>query len=124
MDMKKMIALGLIIMAAVPALAMQSGPTVKQSSARSNELVFYENVNFGGDSYEIDEARARVSTPWNIRSIGIHPGDSWQICAQSRFREPCIVLSRSVHDAAIVGIEGQVGSVRPASEVPAGERRN
>ena len=105
---------------AVPALAFQSGGSgaVKQSSARPHEMVLYQNVNYGGGSYQIDEARPVVRAPWNIRSIGIYPGESWQICARPRFREPCIILSRSVHDASIIGVEGQIGSVRPASEVP------
>ena len=58
---------------------------------------------------------------WNIRSVSVHPGEAWQICARSRYRDPCIVLNRSVHDATLIGVEGQIGSVRPASEVPAGD---
>ena len=61
-----------------------------------------------------------VRTDWNIRSVSIHPGDRWQICARPRFREPCIVLDRSVHDATLIGVEGQIGSARPAPESAAG----
>jgi hypothetical protein len=48
--------------------------------------------------------------------VTIHPGDRWQICARARFRDPCIVLDRSVHDASLIGVEGQIGSARPAPE--------
>lgn len=103
---------------AVPALALQSpsGQTAKQAPTRPHEIVLYEHVSYGGGAYQIDEARPSVRAPWNIRSIGVHPGESWQICARPRFREPCIILSRSVHDATLIGVEGQIGSVRPASE--------
>lgn len=120
---KTLIALGLSAVVAMPALAMQQGDT-KQSDRRPHtvhgELTLYEAANYNGDMFVVDGPSSRVQTEWNIRSLAIHPGDRWQICARPRFRDPCIVLDRSVHDATLIGVEGQIGSARPASEEPAG----
>jgi hypothetical protein len=78
------------------------------------ELTLYEMTNYNGDSWVLDTASPTVHTDWNVRSLAIHPGDSWQICARSRFRSPCIILNRSVHDATLIGVEGQIGSARLA----------
>ena len=79
------------------------------------ELTLYEMTNYNGESWTIDSASSRVHTDWNIRSLSIHPGDRWQICARPRFRDPCIILDRSVHDATLIGVEGQIGSGPPAA---------
>ena len=128
---KTMIALGLAAMAAMPALAMQqgtaatqqaspqaSGKAVVRAPTRPRELVLFQYVNYGGDGYPIEQPRASVRTEWNIRSVGVHPGDRWQICARTRFRDPCIILDRSVPDATIIGIEGQIGSARHETDIP------
>ncbi len=109
-------------LAGAPALALQQ-PAAQPGAAPApkglphtvrGELTLYELTNYNGDSWVIDSSSGTVRTDWNIRSLSIHPGDRWQICARSRFREPCIVLNRSVHDASLIGVEGQIGSARPA----------
>ena len=123
--MKKIVcAFGVAAAAAVPALAMQQQSAPKQAPAvraatMPGELHLYEATNFNGERYLIDSSRIQVRTDWNIRSIAVHPGERWQICARPRFRDPCIVLDRSVHDATLIGVEGQIGSARPAAEAPA-----
>ena len=82
------------------------------------ELILYKEANFNGETATIDNALTSVHTDWNIRSLKVFPGDRWQICARPRFREPCIILTRSVADATMIGIEGQIGSARPAPETP------
>lgn len=79
-------------------------------------LTLFKDKNYDGEDYEISRTRTSVHLEWNIGSIGIHPGDSWQICAERRFKEPCMILSESVPDAAKIGILGGIGSARPASE--------
>ena len=112
------LALALAGMAAVPALATQQGSETKQRVPHTvhGELTLYEMTNYNGDSFVVDGPSTRVQTDWNIRSLSIHPGDRWQICARPRFRDPCIVLDRSVHDATLIGVEGQIGSARLARE--------
>jgi hypothetical protein len=123
---KTILTLGLIAAAAVPAAAMQQQANSQTAVPRPpttvrGELTLYEMVNYNGDTKVIDNSSAAVRTDWNIRSVSIHPGDRWQICARARFRDPCIILDRSVHDASLIGIEGQIGSARPApAEQPQG----
>ncbi|MGQ0560184.1 MAG: hypothetical protein ACT4OE_11510 [Sphingosinicella sp.] len=89
-----------------------------QAPTRAGELTLFDTMNYTGDYVIIDDTRTHIRVPWNIRSLGIHPGDRWQLCAQTRFREPCIILDRSVHDARLIGVEGQIGSARLASAIP------
>ena len=110
---------------AMPALAVgqdaskQEAPVQAPHTVRG-ELVLFQMTNYNGDTHPIDAAASTVHTDWAIRSLTIHPGDRWQICARPRFRE-CIVLDRSVHDASMVGIVDQIGSARPApDEAPNG----
>ena len=120
---KILIALGLAAVVAMPAMAMQQGQTT-QSDRRPHtvrgELTLYEMTNYNGDNYVVDGPSSRVETDWNIRSLSVHPGDRWQICARPRFRDPCIVLDRSVHDATLIGVEGQIGSARLAPDEASG----
>jgi len=116
---KTMITAVVAVLAAVPAMAMQqdraaSGPQTPHTVR--GELVLYEYKNYDGDSYPVDGPNSRSRTDWNVGSLTIHPGDRWQLCARPRFRDPCIILDRSVHDASLIGVEGQIGSIRPAPE--------
>ena len=112
-------------LAAMPLLAQgggRGGVDTKMHSVHG-ELVLYKEGNYNGEQHVIDESSSTVHTDWNIRSLSVHPGDRWQICARPRFRDPCIILSRNVPDATVIGIQGQIGSARPAPEpaaAPAG----
>ena len=117
---RTMIALALAGTLAAPALAVQQDGETKAAPRRvaatmPGELHLYEMTEYNGARYVINSARTQVRTDWNIRSVAIHPGDRWQICARPRYRDPCIVLDRSVHDATLIGVEGQIGSARPAA---------
>ena len=123
--MKKMMtALAAAAFAAVPAMAAQQGTSVARSGASTTpagELGLYEMTGYNGDYMMVDRAMTTVHTDWNIRSISVHPGDRWQICARPRFQGDCIVLDRSVPDATMIGVQGQIGSARmaPAATAPA-----
>ncbi len=105
--------------AAMPLLAQPGGQGVdtKMHSVHG-ELILYKETNFNGEQMIVNEANSTVHTEWNIRSLSIHPGDRWQICARPRFRDPCIILTRNVPDATMIGVEGQIGSARPAPDTP------
>ena len=101
----------------VPALALAQAQATRQAvlpHTNAGQLTLYEQTNYNGDTWMIDTPSPTVHTDWNIRSITVHPGDSWQICARPRFHDPCIILNQSVNDASLIGIEGQIGSARPA----------
>ncbi|MBX3562884.1 MAG: hypothetical protein KF780_13850 [Sphingomonas sp.] len=107
----------LALCVAGPTLAMQSQEEERRSAMPRTvrgELTLYAMTNYNGSTWTIDSASRNVRTDWNIRSIAVHPGDRWEICARSSFRSPCIVLDRSVADSALIGVEGQIGSARPA----------
>lgn len=89
-----------------------SAEKVKKSGVLKGELVLYKLVDYDGQSYAINQETPIVSMQWNIGSIGIHEGDKWEICAKSRFREPCMVLTESVPKAEDIGIMGGIGSAR------------
>ncbi len=113
---KTILILALAGIAAVPALATQQdnakqkGPTVPRTV--HSELMLYQMTNYNGASFTVEDPSSTVRTNWNIRSIAVHPGDRWQICGRPRFRDPCIVLDRSVNDATLIGIDDQIGSAR------------
>ena len=118
---RMMVALALAGVAAMPALAAGSEAQTNQVATPhtvAGRLTLYEMKNYAGDSWEIDQPAGTVRTDWPIRSITVHPGDRWQICARPRFRE-CITLNRSLPDASLIGIEGQIGSARLAPDAPA-----
>ena len=94
---------------AVPAAAKEKAQ--RGSPAMKEELIIYEMTGFNGDYYRIQQDRTTIQTEWPIRSLAIHPGDTWQICARPRFRD-CIELSQSLPDASAVGIQNQIGSAR------------
>ncbi|WP_374126291.1 hypothetical protein [Sphingomonas sp. 28-62-11] len=89
-----------------------SAEKVKKSGVLKGEIVFYKLVDYDGQSYAINQETPIVSLQWNIGSIGIHEGDKWEICARSRFRDPCMILTESVPKAEDIGIMGGIGSAR------------
>jgi hypothetical protein len=111
---------------AMAALAAVPAPAVQQDEAEvatptpprtvHSELLLFRDTAYNGEEWVVEDPSSRVRTDWPIRSLAIHPGDRWQICARPRFRDPCIVLDRSVHDATLIGVEDQIGSARLASD--------
>jgi hypothetical protein len=81
---------------------------------RQGELVLYKELRYNGSFYTVTRDNSRVVLDWNIRSIGVHPGDRWEICAKPKYKAPCMVLTESLPDASKVGIEGGIGSARKA----------
>lgn len=112
------IAFAAAALAAAPAAATQqenpSGATATPPRTVHSELLLFRDTNYNGEQWVVEDPSSRVRTDWPIRSLAIHPGDRWQICARARFRDPCIVLDRSVHDATLIGIDDQIGSARLA----------
>jgi hypothetical protein len=107
--MKKLAAAAVlaVTIAATPAPAREKVRT----GAQPGELILYQQAGFAGDYYTVDTNRATLQTDWNIRSIAIHEGEKWQICAKPRFRD-CIDLTQSYADASAIGVNGQIGSIR------------
>ena len=105
---------------AFPASAMQSTTPAQAQGGRQPQTIrgtitFYDQIDYNGRDWDVEDATPRFRWDYHIRSIAIHPGDVWQICARPRF-EGCVVLNRSVRDATMIGIPetANIGSVRPA----------
>lgn len=112
--MKKIIfLLALAGLATSPALAQRrAAPPPPGAHDTAGELVLYGAANFAGQSQTIRGDSPSVSTPFGIHSISIKPGDRWQICAGRNFQAPCTTVQRPIADATIIGVTGQIGSIR------------
>ena len=96
---------------AAPAAAKEKTQAQRSSPAIEGQLIVYQMTGFNGDYYEIEQDRTTVQTEWPIRSIAIHAGDKWEICAKPRFRD-CVELNQSLPDASAIGVQDQIGSAR------------
>jgi len=122
---KLAITLAAAAIVAAPALAMQTptpAPAPRQGAVpqtTQGRLMLYNQTNYNGEEMEIDGLRRVLRWDYHPRSIAVHPGDRWEICARPRFQD-CISLDRSVPDAEMIGIPPgrDIGSIRPA-EAPA-----
>ena|SRR6218665_1446526 len=116
-------ALALASLAATPLAAQPQRARAPVPGAHDvpGEIVLYGAANFSGQSQRVSGARASLSTPFAIRSLSVRPGDRWEICANADFRPPCTILNRPIADAGVVGIQGQIGSIRllPDPNAPA-----
>jgi len=92
---------------AMPALAAQPH-TVR------GEIILYQGIGYEGERSAVEAPSTRVHTDWAVRSVAIHPGDRWLVCARPRFRGACVVLDRSLQDAAPIGFAGRIRSARLA----------
>jgi hypothetical protein len=107
-----------IAAAALAALPAQAGAKKENKGVASTAgvIVFYDGLNYGGQAFGVDSKRMEIDVGFNIKSIGIHEGEKWRICAKSRLREPCLVLTGSVPDASTLGIYGGIGSLEPIDD--------
>ena len=111
MNRLTMIAIALAAVAA-PAEAMQRDVTSDPGT-----LTFYQLKNYSGDDFEIDSPRRQLRIGWVAYSIAVPRGERWQICNRPHFREPCVVIDRSIPDTNAIGAAGEIASARP---MPAG----
>ena len=112
--MKKFVlTLALAALATTPLQAQRrAAPPPPGAHDTAGELVLYGALDFSGQSQRVTGAQASLSTPFAIRSLSIHPGDRWQICANRNFQAPCTTVTRPIGDASIIGVTGQIGSIR------------
>ncbi len=107
--------------AAMAALLMAASadakPQVKPAKgvARAGMLILYSEPNFNGDTYAFVKTRIQVPMEWNIRSVAVAQGESWEVCEKARFKAPCMTLDQSYANSGDVGITGMIGSLRPTA---------
>lgn len=84
--------------------------------ARPGMLVLYSEPNFNGETYEFEKARVQVPMEWNVRSIAVAPGETWELCEKARYKGTCATIDKSVGDASEAGVTGMIGSLRVAAK--------
>lgn len=111
-----------IMSAAVATAILVSGGAVAKTKVKSAKgiadpgmLILYSEANYNGDTYEFVKARTQIPMEWNIGSIAVAPGESWEICEKARYKAPCVTLNRSYADTSEIGVTGMIGSLRPAA---------
>ena len=114
----------LLILGATTIAAAAVAQTAGVPHTVHTKMEVFHDTNFNGEDMTVETPSSTVHADWPIRSIAVHPGDRWQICGRSRFRDPCIVLDRNAADARQIGIDDQIGSARlvDASGNPASPR--
>jgi hypothetical protein len=98
-----------IVMAAAALAVLGSTPASAKDQAKlqtyPNELNIYRDKNYSGDDYTVRRANSEIVLDWTVGSLGVNPGDTWEICAMTHFRN-CVTVSQSVPDTAAMGVTG------------------
>jgi len=103
-----------IVMAAAALAVLGSTPGVAKDvklQTYPNELNFYRDKNYSGDDYLVRRANSELVIDWLVGSIGVNPGDTWEICPMTHYRN-CMTITQSIPDAAAMGITAPVQSAR------------
>ena len=103
-----------MIAIAAAAVAVPAAAAVQRDvTSDPGTLTFYQLKNYSGEDFEIDSPRRQLRLGWVAYSIAVPPGERWQICNKPQFREPCVVIDRSVPDTNAIGAAGEIASARP-----------
>jgi hypothetical protein len=107
--------------AAALAAALVAAPAAAKNknsalSAPSGSIIFYSGVGYSGEESEVDRKRTSMDLGFAVRSIALHEGEKWRVCAKPRLKEPCVTISASAPDVAALGIDGGIASLEPVKE--------
>jgi hypothetical protein len=98
------------------AAGARAGAPAGVGAARG--VLLFDEPSFSGNARALDGAIPDLSRlGWNdrARSLEVRSG-SWLVCADDGFRGRCVTVARSVPNLSALGLEGQVSSVRPATD--------
>lgn len=106
----------LAMLAAIPAQAAK-----KESGQMTPKgvLTMYEGQKFEGESIEVMKDTPSLTYDFTIGSLGIHPGDSWELCEQTRFRGTCNVMTANETALGKIKIQSVRRVVPGAAVAPA-----
>jgi Beta/Gamma crystallin len=109
-------ALALAVMALSPATA------ARRDAGQMTEkgvLTLYEGQKFEGEAIEINKDMPSISYEFTIGSVGIYPGEKWELCEQTRYRGVCNVMTANQTSLGKIKIQS-VRMVKPvAAPAPA-----
>ena len=107
--------MGKTVMAAAALAVLASTPGVAKEPAKlvtyPNELTFYRDTNYNGETYQVRRANSELVLDWLVKSISINPGDTWEICPMTHYRN-CATITQSIPDAAAIGISAPIQSAK------------
>ena len=97
----------------IAALAVVAAPAAhaktKGSMSDKGTLTLYEGQKFQGKYDEVIKEMPSISNDFTVGSIGIFPGEKWELCEQPRFKGVCNVFSANETDLGQITIR----SARP-----------
>jgi Beta/Gamma crystallin len=111
----------LIASAPLLTFALMSPASAKREPGAMTEkgvLTLYEGQNFEGESIEIKKDLPSISYDFTIGSIGIYPGEKWELCEQSRFRGVCNVMTANETKLGKIKIQSARMVKPPVATVP------
>ena len=76
------------------ALILAAAP-LSASAQRAGEMTLYSELGFKGQAYSLNGPRTSIQLAWTVRSIQVAPGESWEVCTQSKYRGTCVTVDRS-----------------------------
>jgi Beta/Gamma crystallin len=104
------------------ALALLSPASAKREPGAMTDkgvLTLYEGQKFEGESIEIKKDLPSISYDFTIGSIGIYPGEKWELCEQTRFRGVCNVMTANETKLGKIKIQSARMVKPPVAAVPA-----
>jgi Beta/Gamma crystallin len=114
-----------LLIAATPLLALGLLPSLaatKRDPGAMTEkgvLTLYEGQKFEGESIEITKDMSSISYDFTIGSIGIYPGEKWELCEQTRFRGTCNVMAANETKLGRIKIQSARMVKLPVAAAPA-----
>jgi hypothetical protein len=112
--MHRGLAVALLLAAAVPADAAKRGGEMTEKGV----LTLYEGQKFEGESIEINKDMPSISYDFTIGSIGIFPGEKWELCEQTRYRGTCNIMTANEMSLGKVKIQSARMIKPTAASVP------
>jgi hypothetical protein len=110
----------LLLLASGAAALASAGvaQTDKMAPIGRGEATIYRDPGFQGPAVFVGEAKSNLELRWSVRSIRVRSG-TWELCARSRFRAPCITVSADEPDIRRFAPQMyMVQSMRPLGYAP------
>jgi Beta/Gamma crystallin len=110
--------LAIFALAAASMAAVAIAQTDKMAPNGQGEATIYRDVGFQGPAVFVGQAESDLKLSWSVKSIRVRSG-TWELCARTRFRSPCVKVSADESDLRRVSaLLYRVQSMRPVGYAP------
>lgn len=102
-----------------PTTAPADDSTLQVAQVAEGSLVLYSKKGYLGSSTGFDGEVANLDNmSWNnqAESLTIRPGDAWEVCADTGFKN-CKLVERDIANLKDLGLEKKISSIRPIRQV-------